>query len=316
MVGEEGLEPSCLAAPAPKAGVSANFTTRPGEVGAVYEQVLKRSTLPPDRSRNYFSEYDTLRNIMATRRIIAVGGGLGLDSDDCSQFNRWLLSQTRKRDPRVLYLPTASGDSPRRALQFQRIINDLGYRGDALSLFEQNESDLRAKILSYDLIYVGGGNTANMMAIWDVHELRPIIQEAYERGTVLCGKSAGSLCWFETGLTDSFGPELKPIRTTMGLLKGSYVPHYNTRDWARHELYADLVANGTLPEGIGAPDGVTLSYEDEQLVEVIGEHRELRAFRLSKESAAEGGVQIVPNRIIENDSIYEQSERPLFRRPR
>ncbi len=250
---------------------------------------------------------------MNTGHIIAVGGGLGLDSDGCSQFNQWLLEQTNTKNPRVLYIPTASGDSPQRVMAFHRILAELGCRGDALSLFNQQSRNLREDILSYDLIYVGGGNTANMMAIWDVHGLRSILREACEQGILLSGKSAGSLCWFEGGLTDSFGPELGPIKSTLGFLAGSYVPHYNEQDYLRHRKYARLVADGTLPPGFGAPDGVTLHFINGDLVEVVAEQKELRAFHLSPETAAEGGKRIAPYRIIERDS-YRETEFPPSRR--
>src|ERR1044071_9062105 len=139
--------------------------------------------------------------------IAALGGGGFSMEPRNPRLDRWLLSLTRKRRPRVLFVPTASGDAPRYIARFHRAFPD----GADLPLFGRTVRDLRSFVLRHDMIFVGGGNTANMLAIWRVHGLDAILREAYENGTLLCGISAGANCWFENSLTDSFGRPLRPL---------------------------------------------------------------------------------------------------------
>lgn len=233
------------------------------------------------------------------RTIIAVGGGLGLDSKDSGAFNKWLVKHTGVDQPKALYIPTAGAENPEKILQFIYSANEAGCSADWLSLFDQTSSDLREYVLSHDIIFVGGGNTANMLAIWQEHELGSILKEAYERGIVLSGKSAGALCWFEGGLTDSYGPELRPIKKGLGLLKGSYVPHFNDGDFKRKALYEKAVRDGKLPEGIGAPDGVTIVYENEEMKEIVSINAELSAKRVSREKLEAENEQIKPTLVMD-----------------
>ena len=231
------------------------------------------------------------------KRIVCVGQGMGLGYDDNPKFSDWMFSLTANQSPRILYVPTAAGESNRRIFQFKANLADYPCEVSVLSLFDRQytDTDLRKFILSHDMIYVEGGNTANMLAIWETHGLRPIFQEAYERGIVLSGKSAGALCWFEGGGTDSFGPELKPITNTFGFLEGSYAPHFQPNDWNRRLLFEELVRNGKLPNGIAVPDGVTLSYENGVLVDIIAENQELRAELVSAGAMGEQNKELKPN---------------------
>jgi peptidase E len=123
-------------------------------------------------------------------------------------------------------------------------------------------------LLSRDLIFVGGGSVANMLAVWRVHQLDRIMRAAWRAGVVLAGVSAGAICWFEGGTTDSFGPELRPFTDGLGLLAGSYCPHYDSEP-GRRPLFTSLVAAGRLPAGIACDDGAGAHFIDDDLHAVV-----------------------------------------------
>jgi dipeptidase E len=130
-------------------------------------------------------------------------------------------------------------------------------------------ADWRPRLLQQDLIYVSGGNTANALAIWRAHGVDVALREAWERGVVLCGGSAGMICWFECSVTDSFGPGLAPLRDGLGFLPGSACPHYDS-EHERRPIYHQLVASG-FPGGFAAEDSVGLHFEGTALKEAITE---------------------------------------------
>ena len=141
--------------------------------------------------------------------------------------------------------------------------------------------DLRAALLSQDLIYVGGGNTANMLAIWRVHGVDEILREAWENGVILCGGSAGAICWFESSVTDSFGRQLAPLHDGLGLLPGSFCPHYDG-DILRRPVYQKLVSQGELPPGNAADDGVAVRYSNTEISEIVADSPNGRAWRVEQ----------------------------------
>jgi peptidase E len=130
-------------------------------------------------------------------------------------------------------------------------------------------ADIRAHLLAQDLILVGGGNTANMLAVWRVHGVDAVLREAWEAGIVLAGWSAGAICWFEGGVTDSFGPELQPLEGGLGFLAGSFCPHYDGEP-ERRPTYRRLVAEGFSP-GFAADDAVGLRFDGAELAECVTE---------------------------------------------
>jgi peptidase E len=146
-------------------------------------------------------------------------------------------------------------------------------------LFDRTVDDVDGLVRDQDVVIVGGGNTANLLAVWRVHGVDRALRAAYEGGTVLTGWSAGCLCWFEGGTTDSFTPELGGLRDGLGLLKGSATPHYDSEE-RRPMVYAREIAAGLAP-GIALDDGVAASYEDERLVEVVSGREDGRAFMVN-----------------------------------
>jgi peptidase E len=212
--------------------------------------------------------------------IVAIGG---LSSDDLERrrLEDYFLARARGGGrPRVLFVPTPFADDAEATL---RIYTQLGDRAEVshLAFFPWPPQDLRRLALSQDVIYVSGGNTANALAIWRAHGFDAVLREAWETGVVLAGWSAGMICWFEAGVTDSFGPELRGLRDGLGFLPGSACPHYDGEP-ERRPSYAKLVADG-FPPGVAADDGVALRFDGTELVEVVSAREDARAYRVTAE---------------------------------
>ncbi|NUT56906.1 MAG: peptidase E, partial [Thermoleophilia bacterium] len=126
----------------------------------------------------------------------------------------------------------------------------------------------------------GGGNTANLLAIWRVHGVDRALREVWERGGVLGGWSAGGICWFEDGVTDSFGPQLRPLGDGLGFLSGSFCPHYDGEP-ERRPTYTRLVRDGALPPGLAADDDAALHFEGTELVEVVSQREGARGYEVT-----------------------------------
>lgn len=202
------------------------------------------------------------------RTIVAVGGR-SFRSDPGNGLDTFLLARTGQPRPRVAFLPTAAGDPEPSIEAFTRSFLERGAEPVVARLFQRDVIDLEALLLAQDLVLVSGGNTANQAAIWRVHGVDQILRQAHERGILLSGWSAGGLCWFESGVTDSFHTtELAPLTGLLGLLPGSFCPHYNS-EANRRPLYHQFVGSGALPGGLAADDGVGLVFEDGALAEVV-----------------------------------------------
>jgi dipeptidase E len=210
------------------------------------------------------------------RRILACGGRQLYHP----ALTRYLLALARRARPRILFLPTASGDKADYLLTFYQQLGGAECEPAHLLLFDRTTDDPAEVIARADIVLVGGGNTANMLAIWRLHGVEKALREAYAAGTVMTGWSAGCLCWFEGGITDSFTPELGPLRDGLGILKGSACPHYDGEE-RREPVYRRELAAGMAP-GIALDDGVAALYEDERLVEVVSGRPEGRAFRVTR----------------------------------
>ncbi len=202
------------------------------------------------------------------RTIVAMGGGGFTMEPENLALDRYVLSLSPEERPRVCFLPTASGDAEEYIENFHRSFATLSCRPAHLSLFGREISDLRGFLLDHEVIYVGGGNSLNMLAVWRAHGLDRILEEAWKKGVILAGVSAGSVCWFESCVTDSFGPDLKPMKDGLGFLPGSHCPHFDGEE-NRRPVYTRLVASGEMPPGIAADDGVGLLYRDTEFVGAV-----------------------------------------------
>jgi peptidase E len=208
------------------------------------------------------------------RRIVACGGQQLM----FPSLTTYLLALARQPRPKVLFLGTASGDSATYLLTFYQALAGVDCEPRHLALFDRLVDDIDGLVRAQDVVIVGGGNTANMLAIWRLHGVEEALRGAYAAGTVLSGWSAGCLCWFEGGITDSFTPELGALRDGLGILTGSACPHYDSQE-ARRPVYAREIAAG-LPPGIALEDGVAARYDDEHLVEIVSARPEGRAFHV------------------------------------
>ena len=220
----------------------------------------------------------------ADRHIVAMGGGGFATEGRGAPVDRFILGLTGKRRPRVLFLPTASSN----VATYIALFHDaFGVRTAArhLDLFARTHEDLRSTVLEQDVVYVGGGNTANLLAIWRTHGLDAILSEAWENGVVLAGVSAGGICWFDSGVTDSFGPDLAPLDGGLGLLRGSFCPHYDGEP-LRRPTYQRLVADATLPSGWAADDGAALHFVGRDMTEVVTWSRDAAAYRVTRRGAS------------------------------
>lgn len=216
-------------------------------------------------------------------QIVALGGGGFSMERDCSPLDDYVLSLTKARRPRVCFLPTASGDADHYVVRFYRRFSAL-CEASHISMFRRDhgghdvEDDLAAHLLAQELIYVGGGNVVSMLGVWRAHGLDDVLRQAWRKGIVLCGPSAGSLCWFEEALSAFHGP---PRRVRgLGLLPYSNCVHYDAEP-ARRAEYHSLVGDGMRP-GFAVEDGVALHFEGTRLRRVVSSRANGSAYHVQR----------------------------------
>jgi peptidase E len=209
--------------------------------------------------------------------VLAMGGGALLSRD--SRIEEFMLELTRSSRPRICYVGTASAQLPERVEHFYDAFRDRPCEPSHLELFGMPEEPA-AHVAGQDVLYVGGGNTANMLAIWRVHGIDRALREAWERGAVVGGMSAGANCWFEDSVTDSFGPELRALGGGLGLLRGSFCPHYDGEP-ARRPTYTTLVREAVLPPGYAADDDAAFHFEGTELREVVSQREGARGYHVT-----------------------------------
>ncbi len=210
-------------------------------------------------------------------------------------MEKLLLELSGAEHPRLCYLPTAGADSDYGIVRFYEVFSRHA-RVTHLPLFRR-QGDVRELLLEQDAIWVGGGNTLNMLAIWRLHGVDTALREAWARGIPLGGVSAGSICWFESGVTDSYGAELKPITGCLGFLAGSNCPHYDAEE-QRRPVYTRLVASGELPPGYACDDAAALLFRGADLAEVVAAQKNARAYRVEREGDRAVEVPLEPARVL------------------
>jgi dipeptidase E len=192
------------------------------------------------------------------RQIVAFGGGgFSMESGN-PLMDDYVLSLTGKQRPRVCFLPSASGDADHYIVRFYREFAGARAEASHVSLFRRHRSrlDLHEHLLSQDLVYVGGGSLVSLLGVWRAHGLDEILAEAWERGVVLCGLSAGALCWFADALSAYNGP---PVRVRgLGLLPWSFTAHFDAEPERRDEFERQLEAG--MQPGYAAEDGAALHF--------------------------------------------------------
>jgi peptidase E len=227
-----------------------------------------------------------------TRKILIAGGGYG------TAFIRCMAELTGKPRPRLCYLPTASADRPDSIVAWFRNCAPLNVEAHAQEMFIASPRQTKGwdeVLLSMDGIVASGGNTLNQQAIWKAQGVDVVLREAWDRGIVLGGASAGSLCWFEEGTTDSRPKELTIVKC-LGFLKGSHSPHYD-REPERRPLYHRLILSGELKPGYACDNDAGLYFEDNEVRRVVATRAGAKCYYVS---AVEGNIA---ERVLEPEMI-------------
>jgi dipeptidase E len=230
--------------------------------------------------------------------VVALGGGGFSMEPGNPLLDDFILSLCRHRPARVCFIPTASADAATYIAKFYRAFSGRCIPTD-LTLFDSpalprrpaRTRDLAAFVQAQDVFYVGGGNTANLLAVWRAHGLDRLLRRAWLAGAVLGGISAGMLCWFQGGITDSFGG-YRGIRDGLGLLRGTACPHYDG-EAKRQAAFQRFIARGA-PAGYAADDGVGLHFEGTRLREVVSSRPNALAYRLQ---LRRGVVEVTPMKV-------------------
>jgi peptidase E len=217
------------------------------------------------------------------RHIIAIGGASFRATPRNLAADRYILEQTGRAKPSICFVPTACAEQPDVIAAFEDAYARLGARTSVLRLF-QRTPDLREFLLTQDAIYIGGGNTKSMLAVWHDWGLPDVLREAWRRGIVLAGVSAGAICWFETGITDSWAGHLAPL-PCLGFLRDGCCPHYDSEADRRPSLHAFL-ENRRVPTTLALDDGSAAHFVGRRLHRVVTWRPTAHAYRVQRRGRA------------------------------
>jgi len=221
------------------------------------------------------------------QHIIPMGGGGFSMEPENLLLDRYILAQARTGDPVVGFVPTASGDQDNYVRRFYDAFTTLQCRPRHLSLFRTPTDDLASHVMELDVIYVGGGNSRNLVVLWREYGLDLILRRALERGAVLAGLSAGANCWFEQAVSDSWGSlqskaeGRSAVGNYLGFLRGSFCPHYDGEKHRRPE-YHRLLGAGLISDGWAADDGCALHFVDGAVHAIVSSRKEAHAYRVTR----------------------------------
>ena len=219
------------------------------------------------------------------KQILAIGGGSFASANSNLQFEQFLLSRVSKgTKTKICFLPQASAEENHYIVKFFETFTALGAEPSWISLFGRVTADWREKLLDQDIIYVGGGNTKSMLALWKEWGIDKTLKEAYEKGIILSGVSAGGICWFEEGITDSVWP-LGTIKA-LGFLPGSFCPHFDSEP-ERQNFYQEQVKIKNISAGLALEDHTAAYFIDGKLVELLKADPNKKAYYLSSEGKKE-----------------------------
>jgi len=222
------------------------------------------------------------------KQIIPIGGGGFYRDSENLELEKYVLGQSRAQNVRICFLPTASGEPDHYVASFYTAFLRLGCKPSVLTFFKRTP-DIRSVLLNQDVIYVGGGNTKSLLALWREWGVVEVLREAWQSGVILTGVSAGAICWFEQGLTDSFSEGLRPI-DGLGFLPGSCCPHYDG-EGQRRPSYHRLLSSGDMTAGVAIEDWTAIHYCGTERVRVVTAKRGARAYSMRN---VHGSVQEVP----------------------
>jgi len=217
------------------------------------------------------------------KHIVAMGGGGFSTEPEKPLLDQYVLNLTNQSRPKVCFLGQASAESQEYALRFYQAFTLLGAVPSHLSLFGRVTQDWKQRLLAQDGIYVGGGSTRSMLALWREWGVDELLFQAVERGTILAGVSAGMICWFEQAVTDSVWP--LGIIKGLGFLPGSACPHYDGEP-ERRPTYLRMVEDGIAQPGIALQDSAAAHFVDGELHQVVTARRSAQGFYVHIEDNA------------------------------
>lgn len=226
--------------------------------------------------------------------IIALGGG-GFSMEETPALDLYILEQAKCERPKVCFLPTASGDAEGYIIRFYMAFSRLPCTMTHLSLFNTPPLDAASILLDSDVIYVGGGSTRSMLALWREWGVDKILRRAYKQGSILAGISAGAICWFEQGHSDSVSQKLAPI-DCLGFLKGSCSPHFDG-EAERRPSYLKLLRSGRMLPGYGVDDSCALHFIDGKLKGAVASCANAKAYRFTKR-AGEVSEEVIEPKVL------------------
>src|SRR6266849_6043961 len=216
---------------------------------------------------------------MAERHIVAMGGGGFSVEPRTPMLDDFVLSLARrKKPPRVCFVGTASGDSDTYIRRFHEAFPPSRAAATHLTFFERNVRDLKSFVMEQDVIYVGGGSSANMLVVWRLQGLDKVLRAAWNAGVVMAGISAGAICWFEDGVTDSFGMPFRGLNDGLGFLRGRCCPHYDG-EAERRPVLRRLIKRG-FPATLALDDGAAAHFVGTRLKEIVSSRKKARAMRV------------------------------------
>jgi len=232
------------------------------------------------------------------KQIIALGGGGFAMEPDNPLLDKYILASAHNDKPNICFLATASGDNPGYIDRFYKCFDKLKCDPKHLSLFKIPTTDLEDFILTSDIIYVGGGSTTNMLLIWKHWRIDKYLTKAYENGTLLTGLSAGSICWFEEGVSEIIeNPEIPPVNRhakikALGLLKGSHCPHFDGEAY-RAPIYKKWIIENKIQSGYAVDDGVGIHFVDGKFQKAVSSRPNAKAYYLSKTASNQLGSEVI-----------------------
>lgn len=215
------------------------------------------------------------------RQIITMGGGGFSMEPENLALDRYVLAQTKAERPKVCFLAQASGESLDYTVRFYRAFNSLGCEASHLSLFSPHTAAIEAFLMEQDVIYVGGGNTKSMLALWREWGVDKALAKAADNGTVLAGISAGCICWYQYGSTDSI-PGGYTALPCLGYLDAGCSPHYDGEAQRRPRLHA-MVASGEMPASYGFDDGVAAHFIDGKRVRIVSSRPNAKGYWVERD---------------------------------
>ena len=216
------------------------------------------------------------------KQIIAIGGGGFGRNPGEGVIEKYILDQANKKSPNICFIPTATGDNEAYKVNYYATFSKLQCKPSHLDFFKRTP-DLKSLIQAQDVIFVGGGNTKSMLAVWKDWQLDEILREAYEAGVIMCGVSAGAICWFDRGVTDSWSKELK-IMDCLGFVKGACCPHYDEEP-VRKPFVSKSLSNNDMDSCYSVDGGCALHMIDGEPLKSIVFKKKKNAFLVTMDNS-------------------------------